>query len=345
MKYVQLKGTDLKASAIGFGCASIMGSVGKARSLRALQIADESGINYFDVARSYGYGEAEAVLGQFIRGKRDRLYIATKIGSAPSLKTQMLGKFKPAVRAVLGVAPQMRTFVGKQAMNMTAKGNFAADAVRKSLKTSLKSLGTDYVDLLLLHGCTLEDCLKPELLEFLSQAIDRGSVRYLGIATSMEETLRILESPIRSRFNVVQIKNSIFERNADRISPQSPQTDISIIAHSPFSGASGLGKLRLFLANHPDTLSAWSEALEIPDLGLRQLAALTFQYAFCALEEKGIVLGSMFQEEHIKANAALIQSPVYAKETLIKFAELVQQVSLIDRMSDGDPACLSAKEG
>lgn len=324
MKYIQLKGTDLKASAIGFGCASIMGSVGKARSLKALQAAYESGINYFDVARSYGYGEAEAVLGQFIRGRRDRLYIATKIGSAPSLKTQMLGKFKPVVRAALGIAPQMRAAVGKQAMNLTAKGNFAADAVRKSLKTSLKSLGTDYVDLLLLHGCTLEDCLKPDLLEFLNEAIDRGSVRYLGIATSMEETLRILESPIRSRFNVVQIKNSIFERNVDRISPQ---TDVSIIAHSPFAGASGLGKLRLFLANHPDTLSAWSEELKISDLGLRQLAALTFQYAFCALKEKGIVLGSMFQEEHIRANTALIQNPVYSEETLTKFAELIQQIS------------------
>ncbi|MFX6040902.1 aldo/keto reductase, partial [Acinetobacter baumannii] len=58
---------------LGFGCAPMLGRVGRKDSLRALAIAYDNGIRHFDVARSYGFGEAEALLGEFLAGKRQHV--------------------------------------------------------------------------------------------------------------------------------------------------------------------------------------------------------------------------------------------------------------------------------
>ena len=59
MRPIQLRGTELKSSALGFGCANLMGRVGRRESLRALELAFDQGISYFDTARSYGWGKSE----------------------------------------------------------------------------------------------------------------------------------------------------------------------------------------------------------------------------------------------------------------------------------------------
>jgi len=320
MKYIQLKGTKLNPSILGFGCASIMGSVGKTQSIKALQTAYDSGINYFDVARSYGYGDAEKILGGFIRGKRENIYIATKFGTSPSRKTQMLGKVKPIVRAMLSMFPQARGFVSGQAMNSNLKGNFSASSSKLSLETSLKCLGTDYVDVLFLHGCVLKDCLNDELLSFLEACVDEGKVRYVGIATGMEETLEILDE-LPSIIKVIQIKNNLFERN---LTLMPPQLDVAVIAHSPLGGGFGLSKLHILFGENPKLMSSWAEELKTPDFSFRELVVLTFQHAVDNLCDQGIVLASMFQEKHIKANAQLASSPVYSKEQVLMFSKLFE---------------------
>ena len=69
---------EIRASVLGFGCGSVMGRVGREESLRAMNVAWDAGITLFDTARSYGFGEAEAVLGEFLSGKREQAVIATK---------------------------------------------------------------------------------------------------------------------------------------------------------------------------------------------------------------------------------------------------------------------------
>ena len=72
MRYVDLPipsgGMAAQVSVLGFGCAALMGRVGRRDSLAALAAAQDAGINFFDTARSYGYGESEALLGQFLTG-------------------------------------------------------------------------------------------------------------------------------------------------------------------------------------------------------------------------------------------------------------------------------------
>jgi aryl-alcohol dehydrogenase-like predicted oxidoreductase len=84
MEYVQLGGTDLRISRVGFGCAPIgghdYGAVDDRTSLGALHRAFELGINFFDAADVYGFGRAETLLGTAFAGKLDRVVIATKVG-------------------------------------------------------------------------------------------------------------------------------------------------------------------------------------------------------------------------------------------------------------------------
>ena len=67
-------------SQIVFGCASVGGRVGPRASVRAMEFAFDQGVSGFDVARSYGYGDAERILGGFLRGKRDRCVVVSKAG-------------------------------------------------------------------------------------------------------------------------------------------------------------------------------------------------------------------------------------------------------------------------
>ena len=88
------------SSVLGFGCAPILGAVGAKTAQRALGCALDEGINHFDVARSYGYGEAEAFLGKFFKGRRDEVVIASKFGIRATWKAGLLRPLKPAVRTL-----------------------------------------------------------------------------------------------------------------------------------------------------------------------------------------------------------------------------------------------------
>ena len=73
----------MNLSALGFGCASIMGKMSEKSSTYALSYAFDVGITHFDIARSYGFGMAERALGEFIKNKRDKLTVTSKFGVVP----------------------------------------------------------------------------------------------------------------------------------------------------------------------------------------------------------------------------------------------------------------------
>jgi aryl-alcohol dehydrogenase-like predicted oxidoreductase len=321
MKYFQLKNTEIKPSVLGFGCAPILGRVGKKESLKALGLAYDLGINYFDVARSYGFGEAEKLLGQFLHDKRDSVYIATKFGIAPSNQTRLLKYLKPIVRNVLSVVPQARKVMKKQSSNLTERGDFSVNSAKTSLETSLKELGTEYVDILFLHGCTPDDCKNEILFEFLDSCTREGKVRYIGISTGIDETLEILNSS--NVIQVVQVKNNIFEQNLSQLQQYD---NLAINTHSPLGGADHINKLRTLVSQKPEILANWSQMLDIQDLDFSKLTKIVFQYAVEAVSDKGVVINSMFKEQHIIENTNLVNSPVYSQEQVLKLALLLENM-------------------
>src|SRR3984893_1601208 len=68
---------------LGFGCVQLTTHREEAEAVAILQHAFALGITHFDVARAYGFGRAEGILGKFLRGRRDQVTVATKLGLQP----------------------------------------------------------------------------------------------------------------------------------------------------------------------------------------------------------------------------------------------------------------------
>lgn len=167
---------------MGFGCASLMARTDRAESVRLLETALDAGITHFDVARSYGYGEAESAVGEFLRGRRDQVTVATKAGILPPARSSGLSVAKAVVRRVAGRSQRLRGLARRQASKLVKEGRFGIPELRASFETSLRELGVDHVDVFFLHECAPGD-LSPELLDLLRAWQREGKLGSYGIAT------------------------------------------------------------------------------------------------------------------------------------------------------------------
>lgn len=173
--------SGIEVGAVGLGCWAIggpfwdrsgdellpmgWGDVDDGESIRAIHRALELGANFFDTANNYGAGHSERVLGRALRGRRDDAVLATKFGSV----------FDEAER----------TFYRDRKLDMTL------ESVRAELEASLRRLGTDYVDLYLLHvgDYAVEDA--PALRDVLEQLVAEGMIRWYGWSTDDPERARV----------------------------------------------------------------------------------------------------------------------------------------------------------
>jgi aryl-alcohol dehydrogenase-like predicted oxidoreductase len=280
MRRVNLPGAERTTSALGYGCSQLMARIPRAESIRLLEVAFDSGITHFDTARSYGYGEAESALGDFLRGRRDHVTVATKLGLEPPRRTRGLALAKSAARAAVAVAPPLRALARRGAATMVKEGRFAVPDARASLETSLRELGTGYVDLLLLHECEPDD-LSDELLAYLQGCVDDGKVRAFGIATQPAASGAIAAQ--RPDFaGVVQIANGVTARTVDEL-PELWRN--AVVTHSALARLDEVAR-------------------RAPDLGRREVAELMLAWAALANPD-GIVLFSSSEPGHIRRNAQL----------------------------------------
>src|SRR5436190_22196949 len=111
---IELPGTDLNLSRLAFGSSGLMTRLGRTQSLRLLEVAYDAGITHFDTARSYGYGEAESVVGDFLARSRDNLTVTTKLGIVPPRPSRALHVAK-AIRRVAARPAVARRFLLKSA--------------------------------------------------------------------------------------------------------------------------------------------------------------------------------------------------------------------------------------
>ena len=167
---------DLRGSELGFGCASVMGRVGRTDSLRAMGLAWDNGINVFDVARSYGFGAAEGVLGEFLcAGRRAEAVVVTKFGTWPETQSRLRNGLKPAVRMVRKLVPRARPLIKRLASKNVQYEQFSVSTMRTSLGESLRQLRTDHVDVLLLHGAPAGGMVADDLIAALQDVVDSGT--------------------------------------------------------------------------------------------------------------------------------------------------------------------------
>jgi aryl-alcohol dehydrogenase-like predicted oxidoreductase len=185
------------SSILGFGCAPILGAVGAKTAERALGTAWDEGVTHFDVARSYGYGEAEKFLGRFCRGRREQVVIASKFGIRATWQAQVARPLKPIVRwwrgrrapaaASTGVAASVRRDPFHRRIAITA-----ANMVQ-NLEESLRALRTEYLDFYLVHEPREAVQEAGELVECADRLKREGKIRGFGLAFEWDKRTELGE--------------------------------------------------------------------------------------------------------------------------------------------------------
>jgi aryl-alcohol dehydrogenase-like predicted oxidoreductase len=243
MRYVDLPvaspGPRSKVSVLGFGCAPLMGRVGRRDSLRALSAALDAGITFFDTARSYGYGQGEALLGEVLQGRRDSVVVCTKFGILPANKGTWKQRLKPAAQAAIRIFPGLRKFARRHAGDQFQPGQFSVEVLRSSLEESLRALKTDYVDMLLLHAAPVEVLDDDDLLLAMQRLVESGKVRMAGISgeqSVIAETFRRRPSVLTTAQFAMNSTNLDFARQTTRPEAQ----ERFLVANHPFGGPEGV---------------------------------------------------------------------------------------------------------
>lgn len=231
-----LGATGLKVSEIGCGCSSLGGVLdreGEAEGLRTLEVAMDHGVNFFDTADAYSMGRSEELVGQAVRGRRDKVVIATKGGS----------RFSPAWKGVVDsrsllvplrkvVRPFKRYF---NLLRHTQKQyDYSPAHLRKALEESLKRLGTDYIDLYQLYNPLPPDLEAGEFIETLEAFKQEGKIRFYGIACrDAEDALLCLKYP---GISAIQIVVSLADQDAlGGIIDQISAKGVGVIAREPLA--------------------------------------------------------------------------------------------------------------
>jgi aryl-alcohol dehydrogenase-like predicted oxidoreductase len=292
----------VRGSVLGFGCGSVMGRVGRRDSLRAMGAAWDLGVNVFDVARSYGYGEAEGLLGEFLRGRRDDAVIATKFRIWPDQPSLWKSTIKPAVRGLLKVVPRARGVVRTLAHGDKTAEPFTVGLMRASLEESLRSLRTDYVDLFLMHGPETSVIDDGELIGALADVVREGKVRVAGLSGGRAAVDRAVNGP--EVLQAVQSAVNLFD--LDEINT-ADKTDRLFIANHPFGGQARIGDGIAILRALADDRSLPTDLRDkLRWVNEESFADVVFSVL---LRDTGIdaVVPSMMNIDHLRANIQAVE--------------------------------------
>jgi aryl-alcohol dehydrogenase-like predicted oxidoreductase len=278
-----------------------LGRTGKSGSWRALDAAWEEGIRFFDTARSYGYGESEALLGAFLKGRRDRAIVATKFGILPARQSAWKQVAKSAARSVLAIAPRVHSFLRQRAASQFSPNHFTIPVLQQSIDESLRKLGTDYVDILFLHAAPAAVLEQHDLLEAMGRLVEAGKVRLAGLSAEPDVVQLAVQCNIEP-LRAMQFACNVFDISAAMVFAGNNATGDVLIANQPFGGVARVQECRTILrrlSGEPEIDPALREKLEHVDDSV--LADVVFS---SILRGTGIhiVIPSMMRVEHVRAN-------------------------------------------
>jgi aryl-alcohol dehydrogenase-like predicted oxidoreductase len=208
---------DLEVSVIGLGCNNFGRALDLDQSAAVVNAALDAGITHFDTASNYGEAQSEAFLGAALTGRRDDVVIATK--------------------------------VGVPIPGWEGSGGAAPDYVRKVLDRSLTELGTDYVDIYMVHfpdpATPIEDTLAA-----MSEMVDQGKVRQIGCSNfdpaQLTEALAVSAEHGWPPFVCDQVQYSMIHREpeANGLAALCVETGVALLPYYPLANGLLTGKTR-----------------------------------------------------------------------------------------------------
>jgi aryl-alcohol dehydrogenase-like predicted oxidoreductase len=193
--------------------AGHFGPTNDSDSLAAIDAAFDLGVNFIDTSDAYGAGYSETLLGKALKGRRDKVILATKGGN---------------------------TMVGPN----RGKRDFSSAYINRVMDESLKRLQTDAVDLYHLHNPTVEVIEQGEVWELLERRKKEGKIRHLGVSiNSVAEGIAAVKD---GRSDVMQVEYNIFAQDhAKEVFPMAQKANIGVIARVPLRRGLLSGKMTL----------------------------------------------------------------------------------------------------
>ena len=182
----------------GIGVKNTADMLPETEAIRLLHTAVDSGINFFDTARSYG--ESEKIMGNAFHGMRDKVALCTKC--------------RHIVRPDGSLPPEREL----------------REIIESSLDESLALLRTDYVDVFMLHQatlCILKDETLPAIFTGLCQ---KGKIRATGISTyTSEETKMAIDS---GAWDVIQLPFNLVDQRQKELFPLAEMKGVGLVIRS-----------------------------------------------------------------------------------------------------------------
>jgi aryl-alcohol dehydrogenase-like predicted oxidoreductase len=208
MQHRPLGRSGLSVSCLGLGCmgmSEFYGPRNDAESLATLEAALAAGVDFFDTADMYGHGDNEELVGRFLKGKRDKVTLATKFAIVRNPKT------------------------GERRIDNSPA------YIRSACDASLKRLGIEQIDLYYMHRRSPEIPVE-ESVGAMAALVKAGKVKALGLSEVSVETLRRAHKvhPIAA----LQTEYSLWSRDPEQGLLQAcAELGVTFVAYSPLGRA------------------------------------------------------------------------------------------------------------
>jgi aryl-alcohol dehydrogenase-like predicted oxidoreductase len=216
--------TNLRVSRVCLGTMTFGAQTDEATALTMVNLCFDRGINFFDTANIYAAGASETILGRALKGRRDRVVLASKVA------------------AKMGAGPD--------------QAGLSRAAIMRAVDESLQRLQTDYLDLYYLHW---PDYAVPadETLEAMGRLVSDGKVRHVGVSNfAAWQIVRLLWLAERKNLPAVSVTQPMFNLLARGIEPEllpmCREFGIGTVVYNPLAGGILTGK-QTFEAPLPGT--------------------------------------------------------------------------------------------
>ncbi|HET7214241.1 MAG TPA: aldo/keto reductase [Terriglobia bacterium] len=296
MDYRTLPNTGLKVSRVSFGTMTLGSQADENAGRRMIDLCLNAGINFIDTANIYNKGVSEAMIGKLLKGRRDKVVLATK------------------VRGKMGDAAD--------------ESGLSRAAIRKAIDASLQRLQTDYVDLYYLHQPDYDVPIE-ETLAAMDELVKAGKVRYPAV--SNYAAWQVAEIHCISQKNGFQppfisqpMYNMLARAIEDEYLPFCKRYGVAVIPYNPLAGGLLTGKQlresnpiagsrfdgnKMYLDRywHDDDFAAVEEFKSVANDAGKTLVELALQWVLSQDQVDSVILGASKLEqleENLKACSA-----------------------------------------
>ncbi len=312
MENTNLRGTGLTVSRVCLGTMTFGGQLNEQESIKVIKHALDSGINFFDTADIYTGGQSEIITGKGLKGCRENVVLASKVGG--------------------------RSGQGPNGSGLSRKH------IISSVEQSLKRLDTDYIDIYYMHFPDPNTPLE-ETMETMNSLVKSGKVRYIGMsnfaAWKMMDALSICDKRGWVGPSVTESVYNIITRGIEtELVPFIQEKKIGLTIFNPLAGGLLSGKhgerplenTRLSEAGYykrywnDDSLTAMQQLSEIAQNYDMSLLELSLRWCVSYSYVDSVILG-VSRFEHLTQNLSYINKGALSSEIIAQCDEVWKKLS------------------